>query len=71
MKITRRSSLSGVEHTLDIDITSEELTRVEMRFCTKELIQNIIPNVSLGEREFLMTGITQEEWDETFNEIEN
>jgi hypothetical protein len=71
MKITKKSSLSGVEHTLDIDITSEELTRVEMRFCTKELIQNIIPNVSLGEREFLMTGITQEEWDETFNEIEN
>lgn len=71
MKITKKSSLSGVEHTLDIDITSDELTRVEMRFCTKELIQNIIPNVSLEEREFLMTGITQEEWDETFNEIEN
>ena len=71
MKITKKSSLSGVEHTLDIDITEEQFQRVEMRFFTKELIQNIIPNVSLGEREFLMTGITQEEWDETFNEIEN
>lgn len=71
MKITKKSSLSGVEHTLDIDITEEQFQRVEMRFFTKEKIQDILPNVSLGEREFLMTGITQEEWDETFNEIEN
>jgi len=71
MKITKKSSLSGVEHTIDIDITEEEFQRVEMRFFTKELIQNINPNVSLGEREFLMTGITEKEWDETFNEIEN
>jgi hypothetical protein len=71
MKITKKSSLSGVEHTLDIDITEEQFQRVEMRFFTKELIQNIIPNVSLGEREFLMTGITQEEWDKTFSTLEN
>jgi hypothetical protein len=71
MKITKKSSLTGVEHTLDIDITEEQFQRVEMRFFTKELIQNIIPNVSLGEREFLMTGITQEEWDETFSTLEN
>jgi hypothetical protein len=71
MEITKKSSLSGVEHTLDIDITEEQFQRVEMRFFTKELIQNIIPNVSLGEREFLMTGITQEEWDKTFSTLEN
>ena len=71
MKITKKSSLTGVEHTLDIDITEEQFQRVEMRFFTKEVIQNIIPNVSLGEREFLMTGITQEEWDETFSTLEN
>ena len=71
MKITKKSSLSGVEHTLDIDITEEQFQRVEMRFFTKEKIQDILPNVSLGEREFLMTGITQEEWDNTFNYIEN
>ena len=70
MKITKKSSLTGVEHTLDIDITEEQFQRVEMRFFTKELIQNIIPNVSLGEREFLMTGITQEEWDNTFKHYE-
>ena len=71
MKITRRSSLSGVEHTLDIDITSEELTRILMRFCTNELIQDIVPNITRGEREFIKTGITQEEWDEAFSKLEN
>lgn len=71
MKITKQSSLSGVEHTLDIDITEEEFQRVKMRFFTKELVQDILPNISRGEREFLMTGITQEEWDNTFSTLEN
>jgi hypothetical protein len=71
MNITKRSSLTGVEHTLDIDITEEQFQRVEMRFFSKELIQDIIPNVNRGEREFLMTGITQEEWDTTFSTLEN
>jgi len=71
MKITKQSSLSGVEHTLDIDITEEEFQRVKMRFFTKELVQDIVPNISRGEREFLMTGITQEEWDNTFSTLEN
>ena len=70
MKITKQSSLSGVEHTIDIDITEEEFQRVELRFFTKELVQDIIPNVTRGEREFLMTGITQEEWDNTFKPYE-
>ena len=71
MKITKQSSLSGVEHTIDIDITEEEFQRVKMRFFTKELVQDILPNISRGEREFLMTGITQEEWDNTFSRLEN
>jgi len=32
------------------------------------LIQDAMPNVSVDEREFIMTGITPEEWDSTFNE---
>ena len=33
-----------------------------------ELIQNAMPNVSADEREFIKTGITPEEWEETFGE---
>jgi hypothetical protein len=37
---------------------------------TTELIQNIVPNLSMSDREFLMTGITNEEWIRMFGEID-
>jgi len=58
MNITKISSLTGIEHTLNINITQDELLRVENRRNSTELIQNIVPNISMEEREFLMTGIT-------------
>lgn len=33
-----------------------------------KLIQNAFPELSAGEREFLITGITPEEWNELFSE---
>lgn len=68
MKITKVSQLTGKEHTMDIDVTQYEMIRIDNRFHSKELIQNIVPNLSISEREFLMTGITSEEWDNTFSE---
>jgi hypothetical protein len=70
MKITKVSQLTGKEHTMDIDVNQYEMIRIENRFHSKELIQNIVPNLSMSEREFLMTGITSEEWDTTFGEID-
>jgi len=70
MNITKKSSLSGIEHTMNINITEEELFRIENRYNSKELIQNIVPNLTMDEREFLMTGITNEEWINTFGEEE-
>jgi hypothetical protein len=66
MKITKVSQLSGIEHTLELNITSEELMRVENRHYTTELIQNIVPQLTMDEREFLMTGITESEWNTNF-----
>ena len=71
MLITRTSQISKTQSTLDLDVTQEQLTRIENRFFTGELIQNIVPNLSKEEREFLITGITPKEWNELFNEIEN
>lgn len=74
MKITRKSQLTGIENTLDIEISSEELFRVENRFdsnFSKELIQNIVPKLSQGLREFLKTGITPDEWQREFGSIED
>jgi hypothetical protein len=63
MKITKKSSISGVIHSMDLDITPEQL----QRWNTGEKIQNVFPRLTADEREFLMTGITPEEWAETFS----
>ena len=58
MNITRKSTLTGVEHTMSIDVTNEQLSA----WNGGELIQNVMPNITADEREFLMTGITDDEW---------
>ena len=68
MKITKISQFSGKEHTMDLDVDQYQMIRIENRFHSKELIQNIVPHLSMDEREFLMTGITSEEWNNTFSE---
>ena len=70
MNITKISSVTGIEHTLNINVTEDELLRVENRYNSKELIQNIVPNLTMDEREFLMSGITNEEWIRVFGEID-
>lgn len=64
MQITKTSRISGTVSTMDLDITSEQLDRIEAGI---ELIQNIVPHLSSDEREFLITGITPQEWDKLFN----
>ena len=64
MQVTKQSRISGKISTMNLDITSEQLDRVNLGI---ELIQNIVPHLSSDEREFLITGITPEEWDKLFN----
>jgi hypothetical protein len=71
MLITKTSQLSGLTHTIDIDVTQEQLDRIEARRENGELIQRIVPDLPKELREFLMTGITPEEWNEIFAEEEN
>jgi|TARA_R100001509_G_scaffold107878_1_gene64197 hypothetical protein len=62
MLITRTSSLSGNTNSMEIEVTQEQLSSWE----SGVLIQNAMPNLSADEREFIMTGITPEEWDSAF-----
>ena len=71
MLITRISQISQTHNSMELDITYDQLDRINNRYETKELIQDIVPNLSKEEREFLITGITPKEWNELFNEIEN
>lgn len=69
MEIVRQSQLSGAIRVMEIDITEEQLERVENRRANQELIQNIVPHLPKDEREFLITGITPEEWELAFADM--
>lgn len=60
MLITRKSPFSNKENTLDIDVTPEQLA--DWRAGTN--IQHAMPALTPDEREFILTGITSEEWAE-------
>lgn len=63
MLVTRVSVISRKENTMDLDVTQDQLNRYELGL---GLIQNIFPNLSGEEREFIKTGITPQEWEELF-----
>jgi len=58
MHIAKKSMLTGNVSMRYIPVTEEQV----MRWERGELIQNAMPELSLDDREFLMTGITPLEW---------
>jgi hypothetical protein len=67
MLITRTSCATGVTRTIDLPVTQEQLDRY---YDGNEKIQSVFPNLSAGEREFILTGITDEEWEDIFRDDE-
>ena len=67
MLIKRISQITGIERELDLPVTKQQLERYALG---EELIQNIFPQLSNSEREFIMTGITDDEWNAHFSEDE-
>ena len=59
MQITRRSIITGIERTRDIQITEDDYAK----WNNGALIQDAAPYLSASDREFIMTGITTEEWE--------
>ena len=75
IEVTRKNQFTGKEATMQIAITQEELDAGLARSWSHnragggtEHMQDIFPQLSAGEREFLMTGITPQEWDAMFPE---
>jgi hypothetical protein len=64
MLIVRKSRLTGVERAIELPITELHLERWERG----QLIQDAMPHLTDSQREYVMTGITEEEWDEAFGE---
>ncbi len=67
MLFERRSVVSGIVRTLDIDVTDAQIEAWE----NGRPIDLAMPNISDSEREFILTGITNDEWDETFAESDD
>jgi hypothetical protein len=67
MTITRKSPLTGVTRSKEINVTEEQILAWEMG----KLIQDAMPELSADEREFVKTGITGEEWDQLFGGAED
>jgi hypothetical protein len=64
MQITRKSILTGETRTLDLPVTVEQVADWEGGM----LAQYAFPHLTPVQREFVMTGITEEEWEEEFGD---
>lgn len=66
MQIKRISPVTGITRTRDIDVTKEQLVRWE----AGALIQDVMGHLSAADREYLITGITDDEWQRAFTQAQ-
>ena len=59
VKIRMVSMFTDKEHTRDIPVTIKQLNDWDNGM----VIQEAMPHLTPDQREFLMTGVTKEEWD--------
>ena len=59
MIITMTSPMTGMINTMDVDVTAVQIARWRGGM----LIQDAMPDLSVDEREFLMTGMTPADWE--------
>jgi hypothetical protein len=64
MQIHRKSPITGKQHTQEIDVTRMQLQAWQ----EGALIQTVMPDLTPSEREFIMTGMTDDDWSDTFND---
>jgi hypothetical protein len=60
MEITKKSMISGITRTMDLPVTRCQINL----WRTGTLIQDAMPELDDDQREFIMTGITPEEWEQ-------
>jgi hypothetical protein len=66
MLVTRKSAITGISRTLELPITEEQLILWQNGL----VAQQAFPQLNADQREFIITGITEEEWNNAFaNEI--
>ena len=61
--VTKQSMLSGKTSSMALPIRQGQVDYWQQ---SGDLIQNVFPHLNADQREFLMTGITPDEWDSAF-----
>ena len=69
--ITRTSPLSGKVNEMTFYVRPDVFEQAMEEYHSGELLQNAFPFLDAGEREFLKTGITPQEWADTFGSEED
>lgn len=64
MKFIRKSIISGVVREMDLPVTEEQYEQYENGM----FVQDAFPQLTADEREFIISGITSNEWDEMIND---
>ena len=69
MLITKASMLTGVTHTRDVPVDHARLAAWEAAG-RPGLIQKVFSDLSADDREFLLSGVTPDEWDMYMKDLE-
>ena len=72
MLVSRKSMFTGKVHTMDLPVTQaqiDELVKGPFKWShPTKLIQHAFPTLTAEQREFIMTGVTPEEWNAEFGQ---
>lgn len=64
--LERKSPFTGKVNAMELPLSVEQFNAAVSVWQSGTLIQNAFPTLSAGEREFIKTGITPEDWERTF-----
>lgn len=67
MYIKRKSVISGIERTRSIPVNLDDYMAWQAGLGN---IQDLMPYLTDKDREFILSGITEEEWNEAFAELD-
>ena len=66
MKITRKSVVSGLEHSKEIPVNPEDYVMWSMGLGN---IEDLMPYLNDEDKEFILSGIVKGEWEKAFHDI--
>lgn len=66
MQVKRKSILTGEMNTRDIPLNPDDMMLYQLEMGT---VDDLMPYLSDTDRTFIMTGITDEEWQDAFADV--